>query len=144
MHSTSRPISPTRFATALKDLPIGSIYAKAAELANSIKHLKSSNDQLREFAEQGDKECAEAILENEEVMRNMEDRILLCQFEVETNRGLIWDEEGKDQKEPGELKAPENTRPNEEANGQRRVRGGDEIRQDGDTRGDNGAGGVYL
>lgn len=147
MSSTSRPISPTRFADALKDLPISSIYSKAAELANSIAHLRSSNEQLREYAEQGDKECADAIAENEEVMRNMEHRVLLCQFEVEAKRGLIFNEEGKSEREPGESESQNSNRDNDQAaNGHTRltVDGGEETRQDNSAEGDNGAGGVYL
>lgn len=98
MSSTARPISPTKFAEALKDLPASSIFAKASELTNSNNHLQASNNQLKEFADQGDKECADAIAENEEVIRNNEYRILMCRFEVETNRGMIWMLEGDEGK----------------------------------------------
>jgi hypothetical protein len=95
MSSDSRPISPTQFAAAIKDLPISNLYAKAAELRNSMAHLVSSNEQLAEFAAT-DKDCADAIHENEVVLQRIEERILLLQFEVEVNRSLKWVEQGQD------------------------------------------------
>ena len=48
------PITTSAFATALTALPLSSLHAKAAELRNSLHHLRSSNVQLRSFlAEQG-------------------------------------------------------------------------------------------
>jgi len=102
MSSNTRPISPTRFASALAELPVGSLYAKAAELRNSLTHLKSSNEQLLPFSQEGDKDCADAIKENEETMERMQDRVLLLQQEVEVNRGMKWEPEGVQPKEPGE------------------------------------------
>jgi hypothetical protein len=135
MSSYTRPISPTRFALALKDLPLSSIHAKAAELANSIAHLKLSNEQLREFAEQGDKECAEAVAENEVVMQSMEERILLCRMEVEGNRGLKWEEVAESETESGATAAT--------VNGQREIdREGRD--PEGEDERDRGDGGVYL
>ncbi|KIW06820.1 uncharacterized protein PV09_02500 [Verruconis gallopava] len=102
MSSESRPISPTRFRAAIQDLPLGNLYAKAAELRNSIDHLKRSNNDLAEFAE--DSDCKLAITENLEVIQRMEDRILMLQQEVE-RRGMRW-AEGDNYKEgmlePGE------------------------------------------
>ena len=93
MSATATPIPPARFAAALRDLPLSSLHAKAAELRNSITHLLSSNEELKPFAEAGDKDCAEAIMENEEVIRRMEERISLLRMEVE-GRGMKWVEEG--------------------------------------------------
>ena len=93
MSATATPIPPGRFAAALRDLPLSSLHAKAAELRNSIAHLLSSNEELKPFAEAGDKDCAEAIKENEEVIQRMEERILLLRIEVE-GRGMKWVEEG--------------------------------------------------
>ena len=93
MSAEARSISPTRFAEALRDLPISSLYAKAAELRNSIQHLAASNAQLKEFAEAGDRDCAEAMQENDEVIQRMEHRILLLEYEVEANRKMKWHQE---------------------------------------------------
>ncbi|MCJ1383252.1 hypothetical protein MMC17_006890 [Xylographa soralifera] len=103
MSSNAPPITPARFAAALPDLPLSSLHAKAAELRNSITHLEASNDQLRPFADEGDADCAEAIRENEEVIRRMRDRIALLKAEVE-GRGFLWDNGATDinGKEPGE------------------------------------------
>jgi len=92
MSSDSQPITPTRFAAALPNLSIESLHAKAAEIRNSIAHLKSSNEELREYAAQGDKDCYEAMIENEEVVERMEHRIELLKAEVE-GRGLRWIDE---------------------------------------------------
>jgi hypothetical protein len=90
MSAEAGPISPTRFAAAIKDLPVETLYAKAAELRNSIAHLVGSNEQLKEFANSGDRDCAEAVRENDEVIQRMEHRILLLEFEVEANRKMKW------------------------------------------------------
>jgi hypothetical protein len=90
MSAEAGPISPTRFATAIQDLPVETLYAKAVELRNSIEHLVASNEQLKEFANSGDQDCAEAIRENDEVIQRMEHRILLLEFEVEVNRKMKW------------------------------------------------------
>jgi hypothetical protein len=92
----SEPISPQRFAAALKDLPLSTLHLKAAELRNSIAHLDYSNEQLKPFAdgtEPGssgpDQDCLEAIKENEVVIARMEERIALLRIEVE-GRGSSW------------------------------------------------------
>lgn len=51
MSSEALPISPTRFAAALTDLPLSALHLKVLELRNSITHLDYSNEQLRPFAE---------------------------------------------------------------------------------------------
>ncbi|KAK3310413.1 uncharacterized protein B0T15DRAFT_37118 [Chaetomium strumarium] len=51
MSAESLPITPARFAAALKDLPVSSLHLKLAELRNSIAHLDYSNEQLRPYAE---------------------------------------------------------------------------------------------
>lgn len=91
MSATSNPIPPERFALAIHDLPLSSLHAKAAEIRNSISHLVYSNQQLQPFADDGDTDCADAIKENEEVMRRMEERIELLRAEVE-GRGMRWAE----------------------------------------------------
>src|SRR5215472_2599283 len=98
MSSESQPISAPRFAAALPALSLESLHAKAAEIRNSITHLKSSNEQLREFAIQGDKECYEAMVEDEEVVERMSQRIELLKKEVE-GRGMQWVEEEQDGEE---------------------------------------------
>ncbi|MCJ1358316.1 MAG: hypothetical protein MMC33_008315 [Icmadophila ericetorum] len=90
MASYSTPISAARFATALPALPLSSLHAKGAEIRNSIAHLQASNEQLKEFMDQGDRECKEVITENEEVVRRMQERLGLLKVEVE-RRGHVWD-----------------------------------------------------
>lgn len=48
------PIDSARFASALEDLPVDALHSKAAELRNSMAHLKYSNEQMVPFADQGD------------------------------------------------------------------------------------------
>ncbi|KAL1956982.1 hypothetical protein VTO42DRAFT_6471 [Malbranchea cinnamomea] len=92
MSAESRPITPEAFAKALTELPLSSVYAKAAELQNSINHLERSNAELKQFIEEtpgGDKDCEEAIAENEEVIKRMLERIELVKAEV-ARRGQKW------------------------------------------------------
>jgi hypothetical protein len=91
------PISPARFAAALKDLPLSSLHLKATEIRNSITHLDYSNEQLRPFADgtepssngRPDQDCVDAIKENEIVIGRMQERIALLRAEVEA-RGSSW------------------------------------------------------
>lgn len=122
------PISPTRFAAALKDLSIGMLHLKNLEIRNSIAHLQYSNDQLKPFAEGSatavsdngnpanvgtaataadsqataggpDQDCIDAIRENEQVIDRMAERIALIRAEVE-ERGVSWTEfQSKDEVE---------------------------------------------
>ena len=91
MSASAAPISPARFASAIKDLPLGNLHSSAAELRNSIAHLRSSNQQLRPFAEgeDADIDCADAIRENEEVIESMVGRIEMLKREAE-GRGFKW------------------------------------------------------
>ena len=93
MSSAALPISPTRFAAALKDLPLGSLHAKVFELRNALTHLHDSNAQLASFAAPGaadyDAECALALAENEDTMARFEERIAMLRREVE-GRGMLW------------------------------------------------------
>ncbi|KAE8443073.1 hypothetical protein EG329_002396 [Mollisiaceae sp. DMI_Dod_QoI] len=97
MSSEATPISPARFAEALKDLPLSTLHLKAAELRNSIAHLDYSNEQLKPFADgtepsvngQPDQDCVDAIRENEIVVARMQERIALLRAEVE-GRGSSW------------------------------------------------------
>ena len=93
MSAESRPITTARFAAALAELPISALYAKHAELSNSITHLESSNKQLEDFArENDDRDCYEALLENRQVMKNFNERMDLISLpwrprdEVETRK----------------------------------------------------------
>lgn len=90
---------------------MSSLYAKVAELRNSLTHLAKSNQELEPYAwgQNGDKDCADAIKENEEVMDRMRHRILLIEYEVEVTRGMKWDPEAIDQKEPGETESTESS-----------------------------------
>lgn len=95
MSNEALPISPARFALALKDLPLSTLHLKAAELRNSIAHLDYSNEQLKPFADGAegdggpDQDCADAIKENEVVIARMLERIELLKQEVE-GRGSSW------------------------------------------------------
>ncbi|WEW55674.1 hypothetical protein PRK78_001107 [Emydomyces testavorans] len=92
MSAESLPITPTAFAAALKDLTIASLYAKVSELRNSVAHLQRSNTELKQYVESlpdGDQDCEQAVLENEEVIKRMSERIFLVKSEVET-RGQQW------------------------------------------------------
>ena len=101
MSSDTLPITPSRFALALKDLSISSLHLKVLELRNNIAHLDYSNEQLRPFADgtaptsstpqQPDPDCIDAIRENEEVISRMQERIQLVRAEVE-DRGCSWTE----------------------------------------------------
>lgn len=83
------PIDARAFAEALESLPIDALHSKVAEIQNSISHLKSSNDQMMPFAEEGDRDCKDAMFENLVVIGRMNDRIQLLRAEVE-RRGLRW------------------------------------------------------
>lgn len=102
MSSETLPISPARFAEAIRGLPAASLLLKTLEIRNSLAHLAHSNAQLRPFAEglqtshggapgQPDPDCADAIRENEAVMGRMRARVALVRAEVE-RRGLSWRE----------------------------------------------------
>jgi hypothetical protein len=105
MSSEARPISSAEFSRAIEDLPIENLYTKASEIANSISHLERSNKQLQEYSDsirndmnidaatraEGDKDCSEAIRENEVVIQRQRDRVDLLKQEVE-RRGGRWHE----------------------------------------------------
>jgi hypothetical protein len=89
MSADALPITSTRFAKALEDLPISSLHAKIAELQNSITHLEQSNKELEDFVrENDDKDCYEALMENKEVIKRYEERIELVKREITEVRGL--------------------------------------------------------
>lgn len=113
MAGASQSISPAAFAAALKELPLSGLYAKAAEISNSIKHLQRSNEEMREFAaescesERDRSEMHSYVVENEGVIALMRERIQLLKDEV-GSRGQRWIEKedddgegsGRDQTEP--------------------------------------------
>jgi len=105
MSSQAAPITPHRFAAALRDLQLSSLHAKAAELRNSIAHLQRSNDELQPLAADGDKDCADAIWENLQVIKSMSERLDLLKAEVE-NRGFLWDVSDAGEVQPGQLSPP--------------------------------------
>ena len=101
MTTLSNPIDPARFALALEDLSLASLHAKAAELRNSLYHLRHSNAQLQHFADEGDADCKEVMAENEVVMERFRERVDLLKAEVE-KRGMpwvSWDEEAAQSRE---------------------------------------------
>lgn len=92
MSSRSVPIPAHRFAEAIRDLPLENLHIKAAELSNSIAHLELSNQQLQPFAEE-DRDCADAINENKDVMEQMRNRISSLKLEVERRGFKLEDQE---------------------------------------------------
>lgn len=108
MSSEALPISPARFAEAIRDLSPASLHLKTLELRNSLAHLAYSNAQLRPFADgtqasldgqpgRPDPDCVDAMRENEAVMARMRGRVALVRAEVE-RRGMSWREfEAKDE-----------------------------------------------
>lgn len=112
MSAEARPISASQFAEAVQDLPVENLYSKAYEINNSIAHLRQSNKLLQEYSDsirddaslnpttrsEGDKDCLDAIKENELVIERQSERVQLLKAEVE-RRGGRWHEaepEGKD------------------------------------------------
>ncbi|KAJ5698438.1 hypothetical protein N7462_000443 [Penicillium macrosclerotiorum] len=142
MSAESLPINPTAFAEAIKELTLSTVYAKVAELRNSIAHLQRSNVELRIFllesqdSEEDKKELEGYITENEGVMKSMEERLALLKTEVE-NRGQQWIEVEDEKENSGEGQRP-NGLPEPTTNG---------TAADGhqsDNAGENGDEGVYL
>ncbi|KAK5120478.1 hypothetical protein LTR85_006133 [Meristemomyces frigidus] len=104
---TINPIDPSRFALALEALPLDALHAKAAEIHNSTLHLRHSNNEMLPFAEQGDQDCKDAMLENLAVIGRMNERVGLIRAEVE-RRGQRWSEgevEDKEQQGGGDGEA---------------------------------------
>jgi hypothetical protein len=95
MSSEARPIDPLRFAEALETLPLDALHAKAAELQNSIEQLRSSNEQMVPFADEGDQDCKDAMFENLGVITRMHSRVELIRAEVE-KRGMPWPSEERE------------------------------------------------
>ena len=95
MSSEARPIDPLRFAEALETLPLDALHAKAAELQNSIEQLRSSNEQMVPFADEGDQDCKDAMFENLGVITRMHGRVELIKAEVE-KRGMPWPSEERE------------------------------------------------
>ena len=54
MSHEALPLDAPAFARALEDLPVDALHSRAAEIQNSIAHLKSSNEQMVPFADEGD------------------------------------------------------------------------------------------
>ncbi|KAF2002796.1 hypothetical protein P154DRAFT_520564 [Amniculicola lignicola CBS 123094] len=91
MSAGALPITAARFAAALESLPLSALHSKAAEIQNSNDHLRRSNKELEaEVRKSSDKDCYEAMLENEEVIKRNEERIALLKREVTEVRGLPW------------------------------------------------------
>ncbi|OAL50473.1 hypothetical protein IQ07DRAFT_587137 [Pyrenochaeta sp. DS3sAY3a] len=121
MSADALPITPSRFASALPDLPLSSLYAKHAELSNQIAHLHASNAQLEDFArDNDDRECYEAVLENRVVVKRFEERIELLRKEVE-GRGLLWRPDGEVGEGKGETVETVNGSGNGDVNGTARA-----------------------
>ncbi|TKA60184.1 hypothetical protein B0A55_11528 [Friedmanniomyces simplex] len=103
----TNPIDPSRFAAALESLPLDTLHSKAAEIRNSISHLRQSNEQMMPFADEGDVDCREAMFENLQVIGRMNGRLGLLKAEVE-KRGMMWVRDPDDLREkPEEEKGEE-------------------------------------
>ena len=116
MSSEARPITAAAFASALTDLPVENLYAKAFEINNSIAHLEHSNTQLKEYSDsikndsslavdvrrEGDRDCEDAIKENDVVIARQRERIGLLKAEVE-RRGGRWHEAGGEERPNGHV-----------------------------------------
>ena len=151
MSSSAPPISSSQFTLAIQDLPLENLYAKAKEIENSIAHLERSNKQLQEYSdsikrdetiggdvkeEVGDKECLEAIRENEVVIGRQKERVGLLRAEVE-RRGGGWHD--------GEGEGGANGGGGESGGGERRRLTDDELRREMEARmGDDGGDGMHL
>ncbi|KAF2862761.1 hypothetical protein K470DRAFT_262629 [Piedraia hortae CBS 480.64] len=85
---STAPISLQAFGEAITSLTSGNLFAKAAEIDNSLLHLVQSNEIL---AQEDDDECRLAVKENEELIKTLKKRLNLLQSEVE-KRGLKWTE----------------------------------------------------
>jgi len=105
---TATPITNARFAAALTDLSIASLHAKAAELRNSLYHLRHSNAQLQPFADSGDRDCKEAIAENEAVMARFRERVDMLKVEVVMVRRMPWVEWDEENEHDGGSKGQVN------------------------------------
>lgn len=148
MATENLPINPAAFAEAIQELPLSSVYAKVAELRNSIAHLHRSNAELRLFLtesqdpEDEKKEIEGYITENEGVVTSIHERIGLLRTELE-RRGqpsleeVLGDRE-KDQDRNGDGNGSLGSAP--ATNGTNGSVGG----QQDSTTGQDGEEGVYL
>jgi hypothetical protein len=105
MSSETLPISPARFAEAIKDLSLASLHLKVLEIRNDVAHLDYSNEQLLPYAKgtvaalgaaageapTPDQDCIDAIKENIVVIERKLNQLRLVRTEVE-NRGVSWTE----------------------------------------------------
>lgn len=122
MSAETRPISPNSFAQAIEDLPVENLYSKAFEINNSIAHLEKSNQSLQEYSDsikndntlspdvrsEGDKDCLEAIEDNQVVIARQRERVQLLKAEVE-RRGQRWHEADPNPVRPSNGTAPPQT-----------------------------------
>lgn len=122
MPPSTEPISPSAFAAAIHDLPLDTLHTKAAELRNSLLHLRHSNDEMLPFAEQGDQDCKEAMVENLGVINRLKERVGLLRKEVE-GRGMAWTAEGEGEGEGDGEKAVVNGHTEVESGGPRQLSG---------------------
>lgn len=120
MSSEARPITAAAFAAALTDLPVEKLYDTAFEITNSIAHLEQSNGQLKEYSDSirndtslatdvrrdGDRDCEDAIKENDMVISRKKERIGMLKAEVE-RRGGRWHEAGAQEVANGHAKEVE-------------------------------------
>ncbi|KAL2794261.1 hypothetical protein BJX66DRAFT_338078 [Aspergillus keveii] len=155
MSSDALPITPAAFAEAITELTLPVLYAKVAELRNSIAHLQRSNAELRTFitesceTEADKRELEGYIAENEGVKESMDARIALCKAEVE-RRGQTWieldeiigSEQGKPEEEgPTRSGSTVATAPAPTTNGTGNAGESERRSSERDNEGDDG---VYL
>jgi hypothetical protein len=92
--TTSKPHPHDHLNTKTNNV-LDALHAKAAELQNSIEQLRSSNEQMVPFADEGDQDCKDAMFENLGVITRMHNRVELIRAEVE-KRGMPWPSEERE------------------------------------------------
>ncbi|KAM3085979.1 hypothetical protein ACMFMG_003029 [Clarireedia jacksonii] len=152
MSSEALPISPARFASALKDLPMSTLHLKAAEIRNSIAHLDYSNEEMKPFAEgrapecvngEKDQDCVDAIKENEVVIERMNERLNMLKAEVE-ERGGVWGEWEKSAEGEGEGETVVNGAANGDSNANAGVGAAAATNGEGETRSNPWSDGTFT
>src|SRR5271170_3967319 len=81
------------YKSRLKQLATPSLYGEVLRLENSIKHLRRSNEELRDHessAEEDTSWIAPVIAENDEVIAKQSERVDLIKAEI-SNRGTVSD-----------------------------------------------------
>ncbi|CAK7213907.1 hypothetical protein SBRCBS47491_001965 [Sporothrix bragantina] len=126
MSSEALPISPARFAEAIKELSLSTLHLKVLEIRNDVAHLDYSNEQLLPYAKGTiavlgasttgsseepvpDQDCIDAIKENLVVIERKLNQLKLMRTEVES-RGVSWTEfQSKEEVEQQQVESEQRT-----------------------------------